>query len=448
MTINNNSHKSDDANFYDMVGVGFGPSNIALAIAHQELGSEYTLKFLEAEKFPDWQSGVKIPGSDIQHNPLRDFVTPRNPRSQYGYLSYLQEMGRLMHYLNLDSPFPPRSDYAKYVQWVAKKFNNQVSYNSKVKDISIVGDNSGNNLFFEIKTNIKSYKSKAITFAPGRSLNIPPVFKSILGKSVFHFTKYNMLLQKYVSSKPNRIAVIGGSQSAVEIILDLHKKFPNAEIISIHRKFNLVLKDTSPFTEDLLLPENVDYFYNSSEKSKKDLISQVIRSNYGSVDEDILKELYYVLYENRVNDNNTISLYNNKEVIKALDQGHKVQLEIRDVHRNSIEKLSVDAVVLGTGFRNFGTGENEELLHPLLNNIKNYYQRKKNGTFRITRDYQLVPISNELSFPKIYLNGLCESTHGLADAGSFSHLSLRAMQIESSIVKNFLIGSQITVEQS
>ena len=80
---NNNDHKN---NCYDTIGVGFGPSNIALAIAHQEMKSERTIRFLEAGASPGWQLGVTIPGSDIQHNPLRDFVTPRNPRSEYGYL--------------------------------------------------------------------------------------------------------------------------------------------------------------------------------------------------------------------------------------------------------------------------------------------------------------------------------------------------------------------------
>ncbi|MBC8756877.1 SidA/IucD/PvdA family monooxygenase [Kordia sp. YSTF-M3] len=443
--MNNNNKDFHKNNFYDTIGVGFGPSNIALAVAHQEMESERTIKFLDASTTPGWQLGVTIPGSDIQHNPLRDFATPRNPRSQFGYLSYLQDVGRLLDYLNLDAPYPPRSEYSKYVEWVAKRFDNLVSYDSKVKDISIVESDFEENVFLEIKTSSETYKARSISFAPGRSHNIPKVFKSILSKKVAHFTKYNLLLQQFSQTKPKRIAIIGGSQSAVEIILDLHAKFPETEIICIHRKFSFVLKDTSPFTEDLLLPENIDYFYNSSKKSKNELSAQIIRSNYGSVDEDILKELYFTLYENRLHNNNTIQIYKNQEVIEAYELDNQVQLKIKDLHTGALQNQSVDAVILGTGFRNFGARENEELIHPLLENIKKFYKREEDGTFSVTRDYQLIPVDGKSNFPKIYLNGLCESTHGLADAGSFSHLSLRAALIEKSMVENLQEKSPQTI---
>ena len=204
-----------------------------------------------------------------------------------------------------------------------------------------------------------------------------------------------MLLQGLIQSNPKRVAIIGGSQSAVEIIHDLRYKFPQLEIICIHRKFSFVLKDTSPFTEDLLLPDNIDYFYNSSKKSRRELSAQIVRSNYGSVDEDILKKLYFVLYENRLNNNNSIQILNNKEVVEAYDENNQIYLKIKDLHTGALQDQCVDAVVLGTGFKNFGQGEKEELIHPLLENIKQYYKKEEDGTFSVTRDYQLIPIDGE-----------------------------------------------------
>ena len=37
--------------------------------------------------------------------------------------------------------------------------------------------------------------------------------------------------------------------------------------------------------------------------------------------------------------------------------------------------------------------------------------------------------------PALFLNGLCESSHGIGDAGSFSLLSLRAKTIAESLRK-------------
>ena len=62
-------------NIYDCVGIGFGPSNIALAITLKEKGLLENSLFLKAHDEVLWQPGMIIEEADIQHNPLRDSVT-------------------------------------------------------------------------------------------------------------------------------------------------------------------------------------------------------------------------------------------------------------------------------------------------------------------------------------------------------------------------------------
>src|ERR1700712_4651544 len=93
---------------YDLVGVGFGPANIGLAVALEESGWSGSTLFLERLPAPDWQPGMLLDGADIQHHPLRDFVTPRNPLSPYSFLNFLKQEGRLFQFLNLDIAFPLR----------------------------------------------------------------------------------------------------------------------------------------------------------------------------------------------------------------------------------------------------------------------------------------------------------------------------------------------------
>ena len=111
---------------YDIVGIGFGPSNLALAIGLEESDSPLSFRFLDAKKRPDWQDEMLLSGSDIQNNPLRDLVTPRNPRSRYGFVNYLKETGRLFDYLNLPLTYPLRREYAEYIKWVADHFQGSV----------------------------------------------------------------------------------------------------------------------------------------------------------------------------------------------------------------------------------------------------------------------------------------------------------------------------------
>ncbi|SUP81019.1 Lysine/ornithine N-monooxygenase [Yersinia pseudotuberculosis] len=74
---------------------------------------------------------------------------------------------------------------------------------------------------------------------------IPTVFEKAHPHRVFHLTRYLKTLNQLNEKKPlNRIAVVGGSQSAVEIILHLRQNYPNAEIINIQRGYGFRLKDT------------------------------------------------------------------------------------------------------------------------------------------------------------------------------------------------------------
>ncbi len=92
----------------DVIGIGFGPANIALAIAATELESPLSFKFLERRNCPSWQDEMLLPGSDIQNHPLRDLVTPRNPRSKYTVTNFLFEHNRLFEHLNLPLIHPLR----------------------------------------------------------------------------------------------------------------------------------------------------------------------------------------------------------------------------------------------------------------------------------------------------------------------------------------------------
>mgnify|MGYP002040665849 FL=1 len=120
---------------YDVIGIGFGPANIALAIAMEEMEFAGTRLFLERHASTQWQPEMMLSGSDIQNHPSRDLVTPRNPRSRYTFTNFLFENDRLFEHLNLGLEFPLRSEFAEYVRWVAGFFARDVAYNQSVSQI-------------------------------------------------------------------------------------------------------------------------------------------------------------------------------------------------------------------------------------------------------------------------------------------------------------------------
>src|SRR5947199_6240205 len=80
-------------NVYDVICVGFGPANIALAIALEELWPKARVKFLEKAPRPYWQPARLLDGVDVQNDPVRDLVTPRNAGSRYTFINYLHDHG-------------------------------------------------------------------------------------------------------------------------------------------------------------------------------------------------------------------------------------------------------------------------------------------------------------------------------------------------------------------
>jgi L-ornithine N5-oxygenase len=80
-----------------------------------------------------------------------------------------------------------------------------------------------------------------------------------------------------------------------------------------------------------------------------------------------------------------------------------------------------------------GKGLGQEPHHPLLAELAADFAWTPTGYLDVQQDYQLRPAHDDRLGP-IYLNGLCESTHGIGDAGSFSLLSIRAQTITDSLL--------------
>jgi L-ornithine N5-oxygenase len=120
-----------------------------------------------------------------------------------------------------------------------------------------------------------------------------------------------------------------------------------------------------------------------------------------------------------------------------------VTLALRNRFREKATTLSLDAVVLATGFKDLGVGEGCEPYPPILAGVADDLQRRGDTALDVERDYR-VRTKSELG---LYLNGLCESSHGLGDAGSFSLLSLRSAEIAASLESHFAVGCSLRPDQ-
>jgi len=423
---------------YDVIGVGFGPANIALAIGLAELENKMSCLFLEKNKGPSWQSNMLLPHSDIQNHPLRDLVTPRNPRSRFTFTNFLHEKGRLFEHLNLGMKFPFRTEYEQYVKWVAECFDDIVNYNAEVTEIRAVLDEHNSVPHYRVMTRgNECFTAKNIVVAPGRTPYIPMVFQDHKDDRITHFTHYLPVLNRLNNSRElKHIVVVGGSQSAVEIALHLSDELPLTNISLVTRNYGLRMKDASPFTGEVYFPEFVNRFFSADSNEKERLKRELHHTNYSSSDVDVLDELYQKMYLQKINGEQRLKLVNRAEIDSINRNESDITLNIISKHPNEMMRLQADFVICATGFTDLGVGEGKETHPNILDGLVSNFDFNDEGFLDVNLDYSLKPNKRSHSLGMCFLNGLCESSHGMGDAGSFSLLSLRAKSIISAIINN------------
>lgn len=125
---------------FDLIGVGFGPSNLALAVRLAERSGAHTLAHCFVERQPafGWHRGMLLDDCRMQISFLKDLVTMRDPKSRYTFINYLFERGRLNEFVNLKNFYPTRVEFHDYLSWVADAFDDRVHYSETVLGIEPV----------------------------------------------------------------------------------------------------------------------------------------------------------------------------------------------------------------------------------------------------------------------------------------------------------------------
>ncbi|GAA1407883.1 MULTISPECIES: lysine N(6)-hydroxylase/L-ornithine N(5)-oxygenase family protein [Oerskovia] len=426
---------------HDVIGIGFGPANLALAIALEEEGYGLDVRFLESSAGPSWQSAMMLDGSDIQNHPVRDLVSLRNPRSRYSFINFLFENGRLLEHLNVPMEFPLRKEYAQYVTWAARLLGGQVDYGVHVTGVALGKDAEGES-YYEVTTSTgEVLRARALVIGTGRSPFVPAPFDEVDSPRVFHLTRYLPALQEMEAlgarqdggRTPRAVVVVGGSQSAVELTLDLSRRYPTAQVTNLARSLTLRQKDTSPFSEEGYFPHFTDYYYRATRERKNAIDAFMRPTNYSSADGDVLRELYRLMYEQRIDGDQRVRVRGSRQV-RSLEVGEDgVRLSVDELNTGAHEELEADFVVLATGFRDLGPASHQERVPALVRHIADDFVFDDHGYLVVGTDYEVRPA--DVTTPALFLNGLCESSHGIGDAGSFSLLSLRAKIIADSLWK-------------
>ena len=407
----------------DLVGVGFGPSNLALAVAVAEYNAEgpdpaqMGARFIERQAAFGWHRGMLLEDATMQISFLKDLVTLRNPASPYGFLSYLHDRDRLVDFINYGSAFPTRLEFHDYLEWVAGRFGHQVDYGTDVTAIEPV---PGEPDLVDVVTSDGSVlRTRNVVLAMGLTPNLPDGV--VLGDRIWH--NRDLLSRVDTIAAPRRIVVVGAGQSAAETVDHLHRRFEQAEVWAVFNRYGYSPADDSSFANRVFDPSAVDDFFDAPTDVKKQILGYHANTNYSVVDPSLIDSLYRRHYHEKVAGRERLRFLNVSRVTEAVAAGDHVKVAVESLLDGSRTAVTADLVVYATGYRPSDPGA-------LLGDLAGHCIRDDAGRLVVNRDYR-VDTDPEVR-AGIYVQGPTEHTHGLSST-LLSNLAVRSGEIVRSV---------------
>lgn len=411
---------------FDLIGIGFGPSNLALAVCAREVDTRCRCLFLERNAQFDWHPGMLLDGARMQISFLKDLVSLRNLASPYTFLRYTKARGRLEQFVNLNQFRPTRLEYQDYLRWVAAEFADQVRYDAAVQRVTPISSNgSGLSLFRveveDVATRVPSvYFARNIVYAAGGKAR-KPANGQAQARGVIHSSEFLPRFPALFAdrAKPYVFAVAGGGQSAGEIVAYLMQHYDQAQVHLLISKYALRPTDNSPFVNEQFYWQRADDFYHFADEKRAALLQELRDTNYGTMRQELLEDIYNTAYLDAVKARQRLFIHDCSRLSGIREKGQSLRATIEDRFGGPERELRCDGIVLATGYERSLDADMFAAVFPLL-------ARDSSGRLQMSRNCR-VQTAPELR-AGFYVQGYGELVFGLGDT-LLSLLPFRSKEI-------------------
>jgi L-ornithine N5-monooxygenase len=406
----------------ELLAIGAGPSNLALAVGLEELDPALASKTLVIDRDQEvsWQRGMMMP--EVQSNVtfLKDLATMRDPRSKFTFVNYLHSTGRLHLFANLTTFTPYRHEVAGYLKWASENLSFvdlQLGVECvDVRPIWTAGTLTG----WETElAGGDTVRSRYLSVGIGRDPRIPEPLRNIKAEHLIHSTEYRPRIDALRKDLPYRVAVVGAGQSAGEMYCAVMSDLPECRPTLVMRSIGFNYYETSKFNNELYYESFTDIFHASRPEARSRMLAQMRHTNYAGLSPDTMEWLYRQFYLDRLFNRHRLQMINMHDVTAASDDGDEVVLELTDWRNGATQEIRADLVLLGTGF----SPEMPGMVRRLADSIGL-------PEIAVTRDYRLA--IDRPATAACYLQGVNEATHGIADS-LLSVLAARANDVIADI---------------
>jgi L-ornithine N5-monooxygenase len=402
----------------ELLAVGGGPANLALAVALEEMAPDLAANSLIIEQAADvsWQQGLLFPEAESQVSFLKDLVTQRNPRSKFTFVNYLHSTGRLTDFINLGSFWPYRQEISEYFRWVARGLE-RVRLECSQRCVAVEPYRADG--WLTRLADGSAVRSRHIVFGTGRDRYIPPVFDQIQRRRLIHSSEYRRRIAEIPREIPYHVVVIGGAQSAAEMFDAVQRDLPNCRRTLVMRSIGMKTYENSKFTNELYFPEFVDTFFSAPPDAREQILREMHTTNYSALAASMLAKIYHEVYLDRLTGKGAVRIITMADITAAAEENGEIVLEMADRKTGRAEELRCDLVLLGTGYAR----EMPALVRGLATALGL-------DQIEVSRNYRLRANGTAAS---CYLQGVNEATHGIADS-LLSVLAVRAGDITRDIL--------------
>ncbi|MFE7104889.1 lysine N(6)-hydroxylase/L-ornithine N(5)-oxygenase family protein [Streptomyces sp. NPDC057575] len=401
---------------HDLIGIGIGPFNLSLAaLAHGVPTNPQPLNAAFYEQRPafHWHPGLLIDGASLQVPFLADLVTLADPASPWTFLNYLRSRDRLFPFYFAERFHIQRAEYDAYCRWVTDQlpglhFSHQVD---------AVRWNNQRELFEIDFTQLDSdgeaealgrAHTRNIALGIGTEPHIPEFFKPLTeaeNAPVIHSADYLHHRQELLQAP--HITVIGSGQSGAEIFLDLLRARPQGHenLHWLARTQAFAPMEYSKLGLEHFTPDYSRYFHALPEAVRDELVPHQWQLHKG-IDADTIAAIHDELYRRTLHGGWPDTTLTPGVSVRTAGRvaNTRIELHLEHTQQNTRSRLTTDAVVLATGYR-------ERSLDRILTGLDPYMRRDASERPRIDDRFRLV--LDPTVTGNVYVQNAERHTHGV-----------------------------------
>ncbi|MEU2058730.1 SidA/IucD/PvdA family monooxygenase [Streptomyces sp. NPDC013455] len=388
--MNHPAHQ-DPASPRDLVGIGIGPSNLSLAaLAHPLTALDAV--FYEQRPGFDWHPGLLIEGATVQVPFLADLVTLADPTSPWSFLNYLRTCERLFPFYFAERFHIQRAEYDAYCRWVARqlprlRFRHQVDavrWNPE-RDLFEV-DFTQLDAAGEAEALGRTY-TRNVVLGIGTGPYVPDPLRPLAeapGVPVVHAADY--LDHRDTVLAAGHVTVVGSGQSGAEVFLDLlrHRPAGREKLHWIGRTEAFAPMEYSKLGLEHFTPDYTRYFHALAEPVRDRLVAAQWQLHKG-IDAGTLAAIHDELYRRTLHGGWPDAVLTPGVRVRTAGRiaTTRIELHLEHLQQDSRSRLTTDAVVLATGYRQRPLGR-------ILAGLDPYLRRDGSERPRVDEEYRLV----------------------------------------------------------